>query len=115
MIGPVTSRTFWKPPPLQRREPKSEPDQVILKGEIGPSQPLQSQLLREPKKAREFVDRFTEELRLAPASIQEREDMMRRKPSSFYRMFPLLFHRDLRGPYKERAQLLDRPAPILTI
>jgi uncharacterized protein (DUF2252 family) len=61
----------------------------------------------------DFVNAYNRDLNVGPEAQKERDANMRKSPATFFRMFPALFHADMRGAYSH--QLLDRPAPQLVI
>lgn len=115
MLPPVQAKTTQ---PVVRRytaEPKpdtfqpSEPAPLIYK-------PILNQLdLRPTQQAVDFVARYTAELKVSPEGQQERDENMRKSPATCFRMFPSLFHADMRGAYAEQSRLLDRPSPQIVI
>lgn len=121
MVKSVSPRLFSLPP--ARPDRPTDSDRVELGGlprpvEIPPELVLRAQrrgFPRDPQEAVRFVERFTQQLNLSERSQAERKAMLRKAPSAFFRMFPSLYHEDLRGPYAEKKQLLDRPAPVQII
>lgn len=61
----------------------------------------------------DFVNRYNADLNVSPEAQKERDANARKSPATFFRMFPSLFHADMRGAYAH--QLLDRTAPQLII
>lgn len=72
-------------------------------------------LPRSPEQAVAFTRAFNARLNLPPQRLKEKEALLRTSASSFFRAMPALFHDDLRGPWREAAQLLGRPAPQMPV
>lgn len=72
--------------------------------------------LRSSEQLPSWWKNYEASLHLTPeASALRRKELARGGPEALFRMYPLLFHQDLRGPYGPSAQLLSRPGPTLTL
>ena len=74
-----------------------------------------SKVLRNPQTAARFVTNFNHQLGLDPADQATKDKLMVSSPAKFLRVNPALFYQDLKGPYAQMSQLLDKPAPQITI
>jgi uncharacterized protein (DUF2252 family) len=72
-------------------------------------------LMREPAQGVALVRRFNAQLGLSATVLAQREAMMGANPATFFRANPGLFYDDLRGAYREQAELLPRRAPLMLI
>ncbi len=105
---PLARKAVTLPERLDTFQP-SEPAPLIYK-------PLVNTLdLRPTQEAVDFVTRYTADLKVSPEGQLERHENMHKSPATCFRMFPSLFHADMRGAYAEESRLLDRPSPQIII
>jgi uncharacterized protein (DUF2252 family) len=74
-----------------------------------------SSLLSEPGEAVSFLHAFNEKLSLRPVALKEKYALMKKDALNFFRATPALFFHDIFGEYSEKAKLLPRDAPSITI
>jgi uncharacterized protein (DUF2252 family) len=72
-------------------------------------------LLSSPQESTSYLHSFNEHLQLPAAQQKEKYDLMKSSALNFFRGTPALFVKDMKGAYKEEAQLCTKPAPEITV
>lgn len=72
--------------------------------------------LRDSEQFPEWLQHYERDLRLSPEALEMRRKALHKGGAAMlYRMFPLRFQEDLRGPYADAARLLPKAGPVVTL